>query len=110
MFAEPSGPSSERGISGSRAKCQTAPVRYVVGTEELAADFAAAAIAYSPRGVRHAVDTAAADFRPDCSMAYAVCGAPVLIWPDAPFELAEDQPAHGVCVAAVRADGERTDR
>ncbi|HZC51696.1 MAG TPA: hypothetical protein VE441_04265 [Mycobacterium sp.] len=60
---------------------------YLLGTESIELRFSPDGVDYLPAGRQHAVDTEAPLYAAASSLAYAVCGRAVLIWPDAPFDV-----------------------
>jgi hypothetical protein len=63
--------------------------------------FSGESIDYRPSGVVHAVDAESAQFRPDHAFGYAVCGAPVRVWQDTPFELKAGDVVDRACGAVA---------
>jgi hypothetical protein len=72
-------------------------VSNVLGSEAETRAFGAEAITYQPEGVAHAVDPAGA------VLAYAVCGKPVRVWPDQPFDATAEQICDA-CAALTQPD------
>lgn len=65
---------------------QSSSVGYVVGTESESAIFAGSGIEYGPAGTIHAVDVPETQRSGGPVLGYAICGTPVRIWPQEPFD------------------------
>ena len=75
--------------------------RYVLGSEHQLAVFGEH-VEYRPDGVAHAVDLQAPMNMRGSQFAYAVCGQPVHVWPELPFDA--NRPGmtqHDACLAVT---------
>ena len=59
---------------------------YLLGSDAEAISFEPAGLAYRRAGALHAVDPNDPANAHAVSMGYAICGTPVRIWPDEPFD------------------------
>ena len=76
---------------------------YVLGSQVESMAFTDAGPQYAPASAAHAVDTESETYAPGARVGYAVCGAPVRVWPDRPFD-PDAAEVHDRCGAIVHSD------
>jgi hypothetical protein len=78
-------------------------VGFVLGSQVESMAFTDAGAQYEPAGAAHAVDTETETYVPGATVGYAVCGAPVRVWQDRPFD-PDGAEVHDWCAAMARGD------
>jgi hypothetical protein len=77
---------------------------YVLGSQVESMTFTDAGAQYEPAGPAHAVDTESETYTPGATVGYALCGTPVRVWPEHPFD-PEASEAHDQCAAIAQRTG-----